>query len=581
MNWLDWNEDAFRQARERGCPVLLFVKASWCRWCRELEARVLTDKRVEERIARDFVAIAVDKDRRPDIDPRYTKRGWPTLAWLDDAGEQLGADNFLDVEPLLERLDDIAGWYREGAEVARVKLASASQEPSSPTEPRPSRAALGTPKVELSLDIVERVAKTVLESADPVHGGWGKTHKFPHPEAIDFALIRWTQTGDPELLGLVRRTLRKMQEGEIHDAVEGGFYRYATQADWSVPHHEKMLDSNAQRAFAYLDAYQATGDESFERTARGALEWISETLLDPETHAFKGSQDADSEYARCNTREKRAAHGAPPCDPTIFANWNAMAISTCLKADAVLGERLWRERAIDALDFLTTELWDDAKGIYHYWDGTRHLPGMLGDQAYTLRALVDAVQFTGANQYLDKACRLADLSIEQLRAKDGGFYDKAHDPVARGGLRKRNRSILENSVMAEALLRLSHLASVPHYEDCAREALASFAHDYKRYGHYVAGYARAVDLFFHVPVVVTIVGERGSQAVAALQKAALKTYVASRVVRCFDPTLDARRLGKVGFTAPTAGAHAYVERGRESYAETSDPLKLPALMTRT
>ncbi len=561
--------------------MLLFVKASWCRWCHELETQVLASERIAALLDDSFVCIAVDKDRRPDIDQRYTKRGWPTLAWLDDTGELLGADNFLDVEPLLERLGQVRAWYREGAATARRELNRDSPTIVEPAPKSTSRTALGTPQAELSLEIVEEVAKTVLESADPVHGGWGKTHKFPHPEAIDFALIRWSQTGDADMLNLVRRTLRKMQEGEIHDQVEGGFYRYATQADWSVPNHEKMLESNAQRAFAYLEAFQALGDESFERTARGTLQWMVSTLLDPETHAFRGSQDANSEYARLPTREKRAERGAPACDPTIFANWNAMTVSTLLKADAVLGEERWRVRAIDTLEFITTELWDENKGVYHYWDGARHMPGMLGDQAYTLRALVDAVQFAHQNQYLEVACRLADLSIEQLCAKNGGFYDKAHDPRARGGLRKRNRSILENSVMAEALLRLAHLAGVRQYEDNAREALASFVHDYRRYGHYVAGYARAVDLFFHVPVVVTIVGEQGSQAVNELQQAALKPYVASRIVRCLDPQRDAERLARVGLEAPAAGAHAYVERGRESYAETNDPRRLPALMMRT
>ena len=79
---------------------------------------------------------------------------------------------------------------------------------------------------------------SVLETADPVYGGWGKLHKFPHPEAIDFALIRWSQTGDEAMRKLVLRTLRNMQAGEIHDQVEGGFYRYATSPDWNAPHFE-------------------------------------------------------------------------------------------------------------------------------------------------------------------------------------------------------------------------------------------------------------------------------------------------------------------------------------------------------
>jgi uncharacterized protein YyaL (SSP411 family) len=219
--------------------------------------------------------------------------------------------------------------------------------------------------------------------------------------------------------------------------------------------------------------------------------------------------------------------------------------------------------------------------MHHYWDGQPHLPGMLGDQAYTLRALVDAVQFTGENRYLEVAERLASLGVERLRADDGAFYDKPHDPTARGVLRHRNRSILENSVMAEALLRLALLSGNRDYEDCARETLASFTGDYRRYGHFVAGYARAVDLLFHVPVVVTVVGPREGEATRALARAALRPFVASRVVRVVDPVQDPVLFERSGLPAPAGGARAYVERGRESYAETDDPARLPGLMTRT
>jgi hypothetical protein len=342
-----------------------------------------------------------------------------------------------------------------------------------------------------------------------------------------------------------------------------------------------MLDSNAQRIYAYLEAWQALGQKDFLETAVHGMKWMISTLYDPKTRAFAGSQDADAEYARLKTIELRKRHGAPPCDPTIFTNWNSIAVSTFLKAKAAIGEDQWGKYALDTLDFLMRELWDAQRGMYHYWDGRPQLPGMLGDQAYTLRALVDAVQFLGENRYLASARQLANLTIESLRAEDGGFYDKAHDPYAQGGLRRRNRSILENSVMAEALLRLAHMSGERDYEDCAREALASFVNDYKRYGHYVAGYARAVDLLFHVPVVVTVVGSRSDPATSTLARAALKPYVASRIVRVIDPVEDAELLERSGLPEPQDGPRAYVERGRESYAETGDPNTLPALMMRT
>ena len=582
VDWQDWNEDVFAAARERGAAVLLFVRASWCRWCRELEETVFTDPRVERLIADNFIAVRVDKDRRPDVEARYTKGGWPTLAYLDDAGEVLSADNYMDADELVARLELISEYYRTNREAIQSRLAAEREaERAAEEEPvRRSLAALGEHRPQLSLEIVESVAETVISTADPVHGGWGSRHKFPHPEAIDFALVRWSQTGDSRLLDLVRRTLRHMQEGQIHDKVEGGFYRYATQPDWSVPHHEKMLDSNAQRLFAYLEAYQTTGEESFRRTALGVLGWLQSTLLDKQTGAFMGSQDADPTYSHKSTIEARRSGGPPKVDRTIFTNWNAMTVSTLLKASSVLEDTRYSEIALETLEFLLAELYDDKLGMLHYWDGHPHLAGLLSDQAYTLRALVDAVQFSGENRYLAVASKLAAITIERFRSPSGAFFDTHFDPSATGELRRRNRSILDNAVVAEALLRLAHFTRDKDFEDAGREALESFAIDYKRYGHFVAGYARAVDLLLHPPVHVTIVGSALDGKTQALKQAALRPYVASRIVQIVDPVADRELLERFGLTQHPEGPRAYVHQDRESYAETSDPTRLPALMTR-
>jgi len=575
VSWLDWSDSAFAEARQRSVPVLLLVRASWCRWCADLDERVLADPRVERLLSERFVCIAVDKDRRPDLDARYSKGGWPTLAWLDDTGEMLAADTYLEVPEFVRRAEVVSDYHARHRDTIRTRIAEFERERA---RAEVSNARGG----ELSLAIVEHVARAVVETADPAHGGWGREHKFPHAEALDFALIRWSQTGDAEMLQLVVRTLRGMQEGQIHDTVEGGFYRYATRADWSAPHHEKVLDGNAQRLHLYLEAWQILGDDSFLRTARGVLAFLDNTLYDPETRAFRGSQDADPAYANLRTIEERRARGVPKRDSTIFANQNAIAASALFKAASVLSEPRHAERAEGVLDFLLAELFDPARGMYHYWDGGYHLPGLLGDQAYMLRALCDAVQHSGRNAYLEPARKIADAAIEQLASPGGGFFDTAYDPSARGGLKRRDRSILENSVMAESLLRLAALTRDADYADTAREALASFASDWKRHGHFTAGYARAVDLLFHEPIRVTVVGSPDALDVKEMVRAAWKPYVASRIVQVLDPSRDGELLQRSNLPTPRAGekARAYVERGRESYAETAEPARLAALMAR-
>src|SRR5690349_5040007 len=441
LHWHDWDEAAFDAARAQSRPVFLFLFARWCRFSRDLERRVLESPPVEKLLSEHFVCVRVDKDRRPDVDSRYSSGGWPTLACLDETGGKLASDAYLDEGELVARLELVRAHYAERRGALRRRLV----EP--PLAVKPS--------AKLDHQPVEWVARTLLETADPKHGGWGAQHMFPHPEAINFALIRWSETGDEAMRKLVLRTLRNMQEGEIHDRVEGGFYRYATAPDWSGPQHEKTLDSNATRAFAYLEAHQALGDESFAATARGVLEWLMSRLYDREKRAFRGSQDADAAYAHLPTVAARRERGAPDCDPTIFAGANALAVSALFKAGVVLRDERWSETARGTLEFLLEELFDPRLGVHHYWDGAPRLAGLLGDQVLVLRALIDAAQYTGESRWLEPARAIVSLAVQHLRGENGAFFDSRQDGQARAGGLRREQSILENAMLAEALLRLS------------------------------------------------------------------------------------------------------------------------------
>ncbi len=570
LRWHEWNEAAFAEARERGRPVFLFLFARWCRFCSELESKVLNSPEVALLLGEHFVCVRVDKDRRPDIDARHSDGGWPTLACLDGNGVKLASNNYVGVGELCARLELVRAHYREGRAALKRRLV----EPS----------VVAREPARLSAEPVEWAARTLLETADPVHGGWGTTHKFPHPEAIDFALIRWSETGDEAMRKLVLRTLRNMQQGEIHDRVEGGFYRYATAADWSGPQHEKTLDSNATRAFAYLEAHQALGDESFAATARGVLDWMMNRLFDSHKRAFRGSQDADPVYARLSSQSARRERGAPPCDPTIFASSNALAISALFKAGVVLRDLRWTNTARECLDFVLEELFDERLGVYHYWDGAPRLAGLLNDQALVLRALLDAAQYTGESRWLEPARTIVTLATQNLRGANGAFFDSRADAKPRGGALRREQSIFENAMLAEALLRLSMFSGDEKDRALAIDSLAAFSDDYKRHGHFVAGYARALALYLHPPVHVTIVSRPGDPLAQQLRASALEPYVASRVVQSIDLGSGEEALMHLGLAegwrSIGAGARAFVQRGKESYAETSDPARLPALMAR-
>ncbi len=569
LEWQEFDTSVFEQARKQDRPILLLITAPWCAHCKELLQTTLADPEVAEAIGAKFLPVRADAERRPDVNERYGAGGWPTLAYLTPGGELIGNDNFLTSTELLAQLRRVAEHYtRHKQEIERgvqkllqVKAEKDLRRPSSPLNQR----------------MVDDIVDAIYEKFDHRHGGFGESAKFPHPEAIDFALVNVVKRGDERMREVVTVTLDRMMEGTIHDIVDGGFFRYSRTPDWRTPDHEKVLDNNVARLRCYLEASQVFRQPAYRRTAEGIVRWMLEFMRDPETGCFFGSQDADANYYALDL-EGRRRRAPPRLDRTIYTNQNGMAVSGLLKAAVVLGRPELREHAMRTLQFLLENLLEGDGTVFHYWDGTYHLPDLLTDEAYLIRALVDASQHTGDADLLLPAEKIADHAISRQAAPGGGFYDIRGDGGGRGSMQRRNRSILENSVMAEALVRLSYLSRRPEFYDAAVGTLEAFASDYKEYGYYVAGYGRAVDLIFYPPLFVTIIGPRGHDATDALRRASLTPYVPSRIVQTLDPQSDPILLGRSGYSVqdrPTA----YLSIGKTTHAAIQDPDELLRQMT--
>ena len=169
--------------------------------------------------------------------------------------------------------------------------------------------------------------------------------------------------------------------------------------------------------------------------------------------------------------------------------------------------------------------------------------------------------------------KIAENVIRRQRAPDGGFYDALEHQNYRGSMLRRNRSILENSLMAEALVRLSYLSRRPEFYDEAIQTLKAFTGDYKKYGYYVSSYGRAVDLIFYEPLFITVVGQRDSEDTDALRRTALSGYVPSRIVQMLDPQRDPILIGRSGYEVEDH-AKAYLCVGRSTKAAVRDPDEL-------
>ena len=559
--WLEFAPDALKRAKEADYPVVMLLTVPWCSHCKELLQTTFGDAQIATTIRDAFVAVHVDAERRPDVNERYGTGSWPTIAYLTPDGELITNDSYLLPAELLQRLQRVRTVWRD----QRNELQKGLQELWSHKNHPQVRSG------RLTQQMVDDVAAAIYEKLDHRYGGWGTGAKFPHAEALDFALVQWQKRGDENMREVVTLTLDRMQDSALHDTVDGGFFRFSKTPDWRIPNFEKLLDVNVRILRAYLEAYQVFGTESYRTTAEGIVRWMLTFLQEPTTKAFHGSQDADADYYNLDA-EGRRRRAPPSVDRTIHCHANAMAVSGLLKASVVLSRPEWCEAALSVLQFLRTELFD-GRDVFHYWDGTYHLPGMLADQAYLIRAFIDASQLTGDADLLLPAEAIAEQVIARQKAPGGGFYDILNDPRQSGSMRRRNRSILENSVMAEALVRLSYLSRRPEFHAEAIATLEAFATDYKEYGYYVAGFGRAVDLVFYEPLVLTIVGDRDSAAAQTLRSTALSRYVPSRMVQMLDPRFDPILIGRSGYKVEDQPV-VYVTLGKSTRQTVRTPGEL-------
>ena len=301
VDWYPWGPEALGRARAENKPIFLSIGYAACHWCHVMERESFEDAATAEDLNRDFVAVKVDREERPDLDQVYMaavqamtgQGGWPMSLFLTPDGKPFYGGTYFPPQPahgmpaFRQVLAGVArAWHDEPLEVlaagSRLVDALVQQQAGPTSADAPTRALLDT------------ATAAIEASFDATNGGWGGAPKFPQPMTIEFLLRRAVTTGDPRPLAVARRSLDAMADGGIRDQLGGGFHRYATDAIWLVPHFEQMLYDNAQLARAYTHAFAATGDPRYAEVARGTLDYMTRELLTT-NGAFAASQDADTE----------------------------------------------------------------------------------------------------------------------------------------------------------------------------------------------------------------------------------------------------------------------------------------------
>jgi uncharacterized protein YyaL (SSP411 family) len=476
VNWRIWGEDALAEAKRDNKPILLSVGYAACHWCHVMAHESFEDEGIAGLMNKLFVNIKIDREERPDLDTIYQQAlallgqqgGWPLTMFLMPDGRPFWGGTYFPKEARYGRpgfgdvLNFVSEIYHKEPQKVMTNVTAIGE----------AMRKLSTPKSggEIPTALLDRIAERLLEEVDMEKGGIGSAPKFPQPAIFTLLWRAYKRTARPEFRDAVTVTLTQMAQGGIYDHLGGGLARYATDADWLVPHFEKMLYDNAEFIGLLTLAWQETKNPLFEARVRETIDWIEAEMLtgpDQKTNrAFAASLDADSEgeegrFYVWNQKQIEEALGdeadffSEHYDVTPGGNWEGLTILNRSQKPALLDEageaRLLRARQtlLSARAERVRPGWDDK--VLADWNGLM------------IAALVEAGLVFEEPHWIDLA-RDAFAFIRRHMFKDGRLYhawrkDKLAHPA----------TLDDHANLARAALALYEATAKVQYLDAARE----------------------------------------------------------------------------------------------------------------
>ena len=579
VDWYPWGPEALRRAREENKPVLLSVGYSACHWCHVMAHESFEDEEVAALMNRLFVNVKVDREERPDLDQIYQTAhqmlaqrpgGWPLTMFLSPDGTPFYGGTYFPktarygMPGFAELLERIAAIWRE----KQVEIAQQNEQVSIAFSRMLSRSAAHRSSFD---DAPVRAAlENLRASFDARLGGFGAAPKFPHPTDLELCLRAYAKSGDRAALEMARTTLARMCDGGFYDQLGGGFCRYSVDAQWMIPHFEKMLYDNGPLLGLLADAWMATGEARFAQCAEQTAGWMMREMQSPEGGYFS-SLDADSEHEEGKfyvwTREEAqallsaeeyalvAAHYGldrapnfeerhwhlyvakplapggetllaaaraklvaardqrvrPGRDEKVLVSWNALAMRGMAHAGRVFGRADWIDSARRALEFVRARMWQGGRLVATYKDGTAHLNAYLDDYAFLLAALLELLQARFAAADLEFAEALAEVMLEQFEDREaGGFFFTSRDHetlIHRPKPGHDNATPSGNAVAAWALGRLAALTGDDRYRRAAEQTIALFYPTMQQHPGGFGAMAIALEEVIAPPAVLVLRGE--------------------------------------------------------------------------
>lgn len=563
IGWRDFSDSAFEEARRQGKLVLLDLTAVWCHWCHVMDETTYSDPKIIALIKESFIPVRVDADQRPDVTEKYLSGGWPTTAFLTADRDVLFSATYLPPENFALTAAKIQEFYRaRRKDILRHREELISQVKRAESEKPMAAAADKT---------LEKILEGFQSSFDERHGGFGGEPKFPQPEAVSLLFRVYSRTKEKWQLAAALKSLDGYER--LSDPLWGGFYRYATRADWGEPHFEKMLYVQAGILRNFAEATRATGKAHYRKALEKTRFYLQRFLLSPEG-GFYASQDADAgshesqrpfvegEIYYTLPEKERLARGIPHVDKSIFTDGNGALISALALSYEVTRDDNYLLLARNAARFILENARGKTPGEMRHQAGVEsppHLSGRLSDEISFGMGLLDLYRVTGEASYLEEAKKLADFVLKTLRHPAAGFRasrSDARDPLAR-------RPISNNALAAAFFQSLGRLTAEERFSLAAEECLKWLATV-----SLSADVGLALEEAQYPALAVVIVGE-DEKAMRDLHQAALR-LPKPKFIRLISPGSVGTSLGSLRFpNLPQAAAYLCTETA------CSAPLKTP------
>jgi uncharacterized protein YyaL (SSP411 family) len=507
VDWRPWGPEALDEAKRADKPILLSIGYAACHWCHVMAHESFENEAIAKLMNEMFVPIKVDREERPDLDTIYQhalamlgeQGGWPLTMFLTPEGEPFWGGTYFPPEPRFGRpaftevLRGIHGVYRTQRDKVTKNVAAIRDALDRMWE---SHAGESIP-----IAVNDQAGLRLAQEVDRVHGGIGSAPKFPNH------------------LG-------------------GGFARYSTDAEWLVPHFEKMLYDNAQLLDLLRLAWQDTRSGLYERRIRETVDWTLREMI-AEGGGFAATLDADSEHEegkfyvwseaevdailgadaplfksaydvtaqgnwehknilrrtgaaadeaklaplRAKLLAERAKRVRPGWDDKVLADWNGMMIAAMARAGRTFGEPAWVDAARSAFDFVASKMTRDGRLLHSYRRGEPRHAATLDDYAAMMLGAVALYEVEGDARTLDRAKAWLDVVESHFRDPRGGYFFTADDAealIVRTKTANDQATPSGNGMLAQALVRLYYLTGDESYRVRCEALIAAFAGEVER-----------------------------------------------------------------------------------------------------